>query len=62
MPFLIAKYVPIHRKLENKEMYRKKVKKKSPFSTMKRQLLLVFPSRLSSIYVYIETKLEHHNI
>lgn len=31
MPFLIAKYVPIHRKLENKEMYRKKVKKKITF-------------------------------
>ena len=29
MPFLIAKYIPIHRKLENKEMYRKKVKKKN---------------------------------
>lgn len=31
MPFLIAKYIPIHRKLENKEMYRKKVKKKITF-------------------------------
>ena len=62
MPFLIAKYIPSHRKLENKEMYGKKVKKKSPFSTIKRQLLLVFTFRLSSIYAYIETKLEHHNI